>query len=137
MAVPAVVNTTVFSRCGRGDERSAGFRVVLDLLRRTDQTLFRRIARKMLNQLSFNGVERAQALLRQLASREAPPADENQPFRLRVAEDPDALTAEAFGIAGEHLSEAEILSLLQVWIKEDRINFLVVALEARITWWTS
>jgi len=126
--------TAIFGQMrDRGLEQGPGFRVVLDLLRRTDQTLFRRIARKMLNQLSFNGVERAQALLRQLASREAPPADENQPFRLRVAEDPDALTAEAFGIAGEHLSEAEILSLLQVWIKEDRINFLVVALESNST----
>jgi hypothetical protein len=126
--------TTIFGQMGaRGFEQSPGFKVVLDLLRRTDQALFRRIARKMLNQLSFNGVASAQALLRQLAAREAPPPDENQPFHLRVAEDADALATEVFKIAGKHLDEAEILSLLQVWIREDRVNFLVVALESSAT----
>ncbi|HEY6552755.1 MAG TPA: PEP/pyruvate-binding domain-containing protein, partial [Vicinamibacteria bacterium] len=126
--------TAIFGQMrARGLDQSPGFRVVLDLLRRTDQALFRRIARKMLNQLSFNGVPSAQALLRRLATREAPPPDENQPFHLRDAEDADALATEVFKIAGEHLNEAEILSLLQVWIREDRVNFLVVALESSST----
>ncbi len=125
--------TTLFGEMRAGSERSAGFRVVLDLLRHTDQALFRRVSRKMLNHLSFNGVEEAKALLRRAATREPPSLDENQPTRLSEPEDVDALSGEIFQIAAERLTEAEILALLQVWVKEDRVNFLVVALESTST----
>ena len=39
--------------------------VVLDLLRRTDLNLFRRVSRKMLNHLAFADVAEARALLQQ------------------------------------------------------------------------
>jgi hypothetical protein len=123
--------TTVFGQMqARDGERSAGFRVVLDLLRRTDQVLFRRVSRKMLNHLSFMGVEAAKALFRRSANREGAAGDENQPLPAGPPEDMDARAAEVFQIAADNLTEAEILSLLQVWIKEDRVNFLVVALES-------
>ncbi len=109
-----------------------GFRIVLDLLRRTDQALLRRVARKMLNHLSFNGVEAAKALLRETA-RDTSEGDENRPALSGGPEDVEARAGEVFRIAAEHLTEAEILSWLQVWIKEDRVNFLVVALESTST----
>ena len=39
------------------------------------------------------------------------------------------LTTEAFRIAGEHLSETEILECVTAWIKEEKSSFLVRALE--------
>ncbi len=39
------------------------------------------------------------------------------------------LTAEAFRIASQHLSETEILSCVTTWIKEEKSSFLVRALE--------
>ena len=126
--------TTVFGQMrARGGERSAGFRVVLDLLRRTDQALFRRVSRKMLNHLSFTGVEEAKALLRRGTGRDTSREDENQPLPLGEPEDVEARASEVFQIAADHLTEAEILSSLQVWIKEDRVNFLIVALESMST----
>jgi hypothetical protein len=124
--------TTVFGQMRERGERSPGFRVVLDLLRRTDQALFRRVSRKMLNQLSFAGVEEAQALLRRGAGRDTAGGDENQPLPVEPS-DLDARSSEIFEIATRHLTEAEILQQLQVWIKEDRVNFLVVALESTST----
>jgi hypothetical protein len=122
----------VFGQMRARGDTSPGFRVVLDLLRRTDQALFRRISRKMLNQLSFAGVEEAQALLRRGGAPETGEGDDNQPLP-PATDDPDARSSEIFEIATRHLKEGEILSQLQAWIKEDRVNFLVVALESTST----
>ncbi len=125
--------TSVFARASADvpDDRP-DWRVILDLLRRTDRTLLRRISRRMLNHLSCGGVEEAKSLLlfSPAAGAEPEVEDENRPLRKSRAQDPDAVAAEAFRLASEHLSEQEILSSLQTWLKEDRVNFLLHALES-------
>jgi pyruvate, water dikinase len=132
--------TAVFARLGpeeRPAERRQDWSIVVDLLRRTDPSLLRRISRKMLNYLSFYGIAEARQLLQSLSARpeagaEAGPGreDENQPRPKGPAREMEALTGETFRIAAAHLAESEILSSIHVWIKEDRVSFLLSTLES-------
>ncbi len=106
--------------------------VILDLLRQTDLNLFKQVSRKMLNYLSCNGITEAKDLLRTLSSTHGSsdtPNDENRPLQKAETKEMDWIAEETFIIAAHHLNEKEMLSLIQIWIKEDRVNFLVQALE--------
>ena len=63
----------------------------------------------------------------------ASPGDENRPLRREAPAASADLTAEAFQIASQHLSESEILNCVTTWIKEEKCSFLVRALENRAT----
>jgi len=107
--------------------------VIIDFLRQTDRALLARLGRKMINYLCWNGIEEAESLLKAAAPRrpldEEQGADDNRP-RPRTSPAPGTETTEAaFRIAGAHLPEAEILSCVQSWIKEDKSAFLKNALE--------
>ena len=108
------------------------WRVVLEFLRDTDPVLLRRISRKLINHLSWGGVQEAKELLQRDGSPTLTdatnPGDENRPLRRDVPAVVD-LTTEAFRIASQHLSESEILSCVTTWIKEEKSSFLVRALE--------
>jgi hypothetical protein len=111
------------------------WRVVLDFLRDTDPALLKRISRKLVNYLSWSGVNEARELL-QSGTMPASPADtasdDNRPLRRTSKIVPD-FTTDIFRIASQHLSEPEILNLVTTWIKEDKSSFLVRALEDQDT----
>jgi len=118
------------------DTARKDWRIILDLLKLTDLNLFKQIARKMLNHLSVNGISEAKVLLRTLSSRgeqDDIPNDENRPLHKAEAKELDTITEQTFLIAAHHLEEPELLALIQAWIKEDRVNFLVQALESTDT----
>ena len=108
------------------------WRIVLEFLRDTDPVLLQRISRKLVNHLSWKGVTEAKELL--LRSGASPLGDqhvvgeENRPLRRENASHAD-LTSDAFRLASEHLSENEILACVTSWIKEEKSQFLVRALE--------
>ena len=115
---------------------SGEWRPIVDFLRGTDPALLDRIARKLINHLSWSGVQEAKELLHR---RVAPWAgdscslDENRPLD-RGAQPPIVdLTMEAFRIADQHLSQPEILACITGWIKEEKSSFLVGALEHQDT----
>lgn len=117
---------------GAGAAPRPDWRVIIELLRRTDQNLYHRLARKLLNQLSRRGIAEARTLLAKLAGgpyEAAEPGDENRPLPVREGQGIEALAGDTFRVAAEHLGERELLDLVQVWLKEDRVNFLVQALE--------
>ena len=109
------------------------WRVVLEFLRDTDPVLLRRISRKLINHLSWGGVQEAKELLQRdgvaTLADAAIPGDENRPLRRDVPARFVDLTTEAFRIASQHLSESEILSCVTTWIKEEKCSFLVRCLE--------
>jgi pyruvate,water dikinase len=112
------------------------WRLVLDLLKTTDLNLFRQISRKLLNYLAVNGIAEAKDLLRSLSGareQDDGAGAENRPAHKAELKNLDSVTEETFRIAGLALAEQEMLSLIQIWIKEDRVNFLVQALEAADT----
>ncbi len=107
---------------------------ILDLLRRTDQGLLMRVARKMINHLCWSGVKDAEQLLQDFRMRQ--PLDEPEVFfesnRPRGRDEQPTATALAdrvFELAAEHLSEDEIITCVHKWIKQDRASFLVNTLE--------
>ncbi|MGE5125107.1 MAG: PEP/pyruvate-binding domain-containing protein, partial [Betaproteobacteria bacterium] len=116
-----------------GGAPAAEWWVVLDFLRQTDRSLLARLGRKMINHLCWNGVEQAERLLRDAVPArtafEGEGTEDNRPRpRTGRAADPETTQA-AFRIAGEHLSEDEILGCIHSWIREDRSTFLKNALE--------
>ncbi len=111
--------------------------VIIEFLRKTDQQLLMRISRRMINYLCWNGVEEAQQLLHRFASdlRSADDGmtEENRPLQRKSLDDLLGVTQDAFRIAADHLSEAEIVSCIQKWIKDDKSGFLIEAVENHCT----
>jgi pyruvate, water dikinase len=110
--------------------------VIIEFLRKTDQHLLMRISRRMLNYLCWNGIDEAQQLLHRFASDFTPQTEgfeDNIPLRRKSIEELLALTEDAFRIASTHLSEGEIVSCIQKWIKDDKSGFLVEAVENQCT----
>lgn len=107
--------------------------VILDLLKRTDAQLLAKITRKMLNYLSWSGIDDANALLERLspASQQAGGGiqDENKPLRMTRPSDVLTMTESVFAVAANFLSEGEILNSIQKWMMEERSNFLMKILE--------
>src|ERR1044071_8042071 len=95
------------------------WRVVLEFLRETDPSLLKRIARKLINHLSWSGVEEARELLRSggATSSRVPglATDENRPLPQDAVGHSADLTTQALRIAAEHLSETEILNCVARW----------------------
>lgn len=111
-----------------------GWRIVVNLINRTDPDLFLRISRKMNNYLCWKGVREAEAILQRFGidrrSNISADAGENRPMQAyRV--DQIALGEEIFDIAARSLSEDEILKMVQRWILEDKSQILVRTLVSR------
>jgi len=114
------------------------WRVVLDLLRQTDLDLFRRIAHKMLNHLCWSGIAEAQQLSvrAQQSENGANESDDDEPNRPQrwIAQAYTGDTSEeTFDIAGNHLSDEEILTRVQEWIQEDKLAFLSLVVNRHVT----
>ncbi|MGE5178304.1 MAG: PEP/pyruvate-binding domain-containing protein [Bacteroidota bacterium] len=110
------------------------WRVILEFLRHTDESMLARIARKMINHLGWLGVDAAVKVLHQISVEETPGGNagaDNQPLA-RVGRDPAReRIEEAFRIASGVMTDDEIIAWLQIWIKEDKSRFMVTALGDR------
>ncbi len=110
------------------------WRVILEFLRHTDESLLARISRKMINHLGWLGVDAAVKVLHQMSVEESPSEDaaaDNQPLA-RLGKDPAReRIEEAFRIASSVMSDDEIIAWLQKWIKEDKSRFMVTAIGDR------
>jgi hypothetical protein len=109
---------------------------VVEFLRKTDPQLLHRVARRMVNYLCWNGIEEAQALLQQFTSDKNVADDffaDNQPMTRRSVDYGHSAATDPFRMAAEHLSEPEILSCIEKWIKDDKAGFLIKAVENQAT----
>jgi predicted nucleotidyltransferase len=117
-------------------ENTRQWGVILDFLRRTDRELLLRITRKMINYLGWNGVEDAKRLLNEYTQgeqSEAVATGGNRPLERFNGFDFTSLAEKTFRIAAHNLSEEEMVSCLQRWIKEAQSSFLVESLESLAT----
>lgn len=106
------------------------WRIILDLLRRTDPKLLTRLTRKMLYQLAWAGNPAANRMIEEFSvSMRDRAADENRPLARLIGHDLLGMTEQIFALASETMAEREILASIQKWIKEDRSGFLVRILE--------
>jgi predicted nucleotidyltransferase len=109
---------------------------VVEFLGKTDPQLLYRIGRRMVNYLCWSGVEEAQRLLQQFANDKDPDDEtlaDNRPLERRNADFAREGVQEPFRMAAEHLSEPEILSCIEKWIKDDKSGFLIKAVENQCT----
>ncbi len=112
------------------------WRILLDWIKRTNPNLSEQISRKMLNHLSYAGIQEAKNLLHALSAGRGTQEgeyDDNRPQHPTADENLATIADEIFQIATGHLGKEEILSLVQVWIREDRVSFLLQALESADT----
>ncbi len=116
------------------DKRKGEWRIIIDLLRRTDQNLYFRISRKMMNYLSWHGVEEAQELILHMVGNKGrgdleSSEDLNRPQQKATLQNMLQLSDQIFEVADQHLSHTEILSCIQKWVLEDKSSFLIQTLE--------
>jgi pyruvate,water dikinase len=104
------------------------WQVALELLRTTDPSLYDRVARRMLNQLCWQGLESARELLEHYGAdlRTGRLIGEvNQPGRRSTMDEMRQLRKEIFLLAAAHLSSDEIEDRIQRWVSEDKAGHLV------------
>ncbi len=119
----------VFEKTQQREASAVQWRIILDLLRRTDPKLLARLSRKMLYQLAWSGVDAANRIIEEFSSSMRDSLDENRPLARATGKDLTEMSEQIFTIAAEAMPELEIFASIQKWIKEDRSGFLVRILE--------
>jgi len=120
------------------DQKIPEWRVVLDMLRRTDKDLFLNICQKILNYLSWTGVKDAEKLLRSsglglVALDEQILDGENQPQRKSSITISENVIDKVLDMADRNLADDKILASVQKWVQEDKLGFLTTAVNRSST----
>ncbi len=114
------------------ENKEGEWKVILELLKRTDPDLYFRISRKMLNNLVWQGITEAEQLLQEFGPTHQYQESEvhgevNTPLQRRRFEQSEEISSEIFKLAQRYMSKAEILSNIQKWMQQDKTAFLVRA----------
>ncbi len=109
--------------------------VILDLIRETDSMLYRRVLRRLMNHLHWQGVPGVQGLLYHLTPdayvRADDDGEDNQPHPKQNVERLDKVFEEALWIASLALPDDELAGLVKQWMRQDKLGFFMVATEKR------
>ncbi len=113
------------------EKQKAEWKVILEMLKKTDQTLFSVISKKMLNHMFTKGIEESNELFRMLGSsvdlEENATAEINRPTKKQLLQNSYNLGMEIFTMASKYFSDEELLLKIQKWIHEEKSYFLVKA----------
>ena len=110
------------------------WRMAVKMILGTDQMLYLRVARKMLNHLCAVGIQEAQVMLKavdQQPENEDLMGEVNIPGQRRDQDLGILLSLAPFELADKHLGDEEIVSRVQQWIQDDRASFLIKVLGDR------
>ena len=133
-------NTALPSAQGAGagpcPERKAEWRVIMDLLKETDAILYKRILRRLMNHLNWQGVPGVQGLLLHFTpdfyqGESEGSRDENQPLPKRSVETLEKVFEEALWIASLAIPDRELSDLLKQWMRQDKLGDFMLATEKR------
>lgn len=115
------------------------WRIVLDMIRKTDPNLFMNLLRKTLHLLCWKGVEEAEMLMkhtnlsRRSGTEEEQHYDDNRPLKLAKIANYDHYVETILRLADENLPDEIILSRIQKWIQEDKSSSLIKVVENQDT----
>ncbi len=115
------------------------WRIVLDMIRKTDPNLFMSLLRKMLHLLCWKGIEEAEMLMKHAnMSRRGGTEDEinyddNKPMKFTKITNYDQYVDTILKLAGENLPDEIILSRIQKWIQEDKSSLLIKVVDNQNT----
>jgi pyruvate,water dikinase len=126
----------VGARLESGPRRKPEWLVIMDLLSETDPVLYRRILRRLMNHLHWQGVPGVQGLLLQFTPEfyygdAESVRDENQPLPLRDVEALERVFEEAIWIASLAIPGREMSALIKKWMRQDKFGFFMLATEKR------
>jgi len=115
-------------------EHCGEWRIVMDMLRRTDPMLFMTLLRKLLHTLCWKGVEEADFLLKNSSIAQRNDKldqidDDNRPLEVKKINNYDEYIESILNLANENLGNDEILIKIQKWITEDKSANLVKIVE--------
>ena len=125
-------------RSSSSQKQKPEWKTITELLRRTDTDAYLRIARKLMNYLFWIGRMDSDGVGR-LAESERDKVDpedllfSNKPISRLDKESLLEQSTSIFQLAENNLDKDDILLNIQKWILEDKINFLVLALEDMAT----
>jgi len=115
------------------EEKSPNWQVVMDLLRETDDSLFVRISRKMLNFLCSIGIAEAQTMLRELdldyEFLETGVGEVNVPGERLPTDYSLLLSGKPFELAAKYISGEEIIFYVQKWIQAEKASAFLTVLD--------
>jgi pyruvate, water dikinase len=112
------------------------WRIVLDMIRKTDPKLFISLLRKMLNLLCWKGVEEADMLMKHANISHRVSDDqiyENKPMKISKVVNFDQYVDTIIRLADENLPDEIILARVQKWIQEDKSSELIKVVENQDT----
>ncbi len=117
------------SKKGRGE-----WRVIVNMLQRTDKHVFIYISQKMLHYLCWKGIEEANRLLQKSFNKKETNdpknmTEINRPTYKQTKDNILKISEEIFRIASENISEGQILTLIQMWLRQDKLRFLVKTID--------
>lgn len=110
------------------------WQVILELLEQIDVLLYRKIARKMLNHLCWIGSAEARSILQCVGRKKEcrlpeSTTEANSPVEKSSTASINQMGPIVFPIADSILSEDEIVNLIQKWSNDEKVGFLIKALE--------
>ncbi|MCD4818570.1 MAG: nucleotidyltransferase domain-containing protein [Candidatus Cloacimonetes bacterium] len=118
------------------ENKKSEWKVIINLLKHTDLDLYAKISRKMLNHLSYSGVKKAKILLEnygngQFSNGKTINSEHNENIPIQRQNNISLISTfdKTFDIASDYFGAKYIFNILQKWIKEDKISFLVKTLE--------
>jgi len=116
--------------------RQSEWSVIMGLLKETDSILYKRILRRLMNHLHWQGVPGVQGLLLHFAPEFYAGAsegarDENQPLPKRNVETLEKVFEEALWIASLAIPDRELSDLLKQWMRQDKLGDFMLATEKR------
>lgn len=114
-----------------GSRPAREWRVIVDLIRRTDPPMLDYISRQMLYHLFWTGVPEARDLVRggDLFGAEGLREDANSPIPAQTMEKMLGTSDAIFQLAGKYLNPDDILASIQKWIQDKRTSFLIKAVD--------
>ncbi len=116
-----------------GSGYKAEWEIVLDMLAQTNPKLLVKLSRKMVNHLYWIGIPEAEKLVDEfnpiMSNSLQSSSEENKPYQKNENSDMIKLAYQVFSLAGENISEKEVLEYIQKWTREDRSGFLSEILE--------
>jgi pyruvate, water dikinase len=124
-----------------GGRKKGEWRIVLDMIRKTDPNLFMSLMRKLLHLLCWKGVEEAEMLMKQTSlvrkssgnTENDQHYDDNRPAKVSKIMDYDQYVDTIIKLADENLPDEIILARIQKWIQEDKSSSLVKVVDSQDT----
>ncbi len=115
------------------------WRIVMDMIRKTDPNLFLGLLRRMLHLLCWNGIEEAEQLMKNSnitrggKTDEMVMYDENRPLKFSKIENYDEYVETILRLANDNFTEETLLNKIQKWILEDKSSSLIKVVDNQAT----